>query len=115
MKKYDIYEINLNPKKWSAQAWSRPCVIIQSNIFNPYSPTVIVVPLTSNKKKIFPSEFIVKPSKMNWLKDQSRFLWSQIITVDKQYIWKKLGTLERHYHEEVSDALSISLDWDNEY
>ncbi|MFZ5342011.1 MAG: type II toxin-antitoxin system PemK/MazF family toxin [Patescibacteria group bacterium] len=43
----------------------RPCVVIQSNIFNKYSPTIIVVPLTSNSAKIFPSEFLIKASKTN--------------------------------------------------
>ena len=115
MKKYDIYNIDLNPKKWSAQAWIRPCVIIQSNIFNNHSPTLIIVPLTSNDKKIFPSEFLIKPSKQNWLKQESRFLWSQIITIDKRYFWKKLGKLDECYFEEMHEALSTSLDWCNDY
>ena len=53
IKKFDIIMINLNPKKWHTQAWIRPCVVIQNNLFNKYSPTIIVVPLTTTKKKIF--------------------------------------------------------------
>gem|GEM_PF-2894224 len=42
-----------------------PCIIIQSNLFNQYSPTLVVVPLTSKVKKLFPSEFMITPSKIN--------------------------------------------------
>ena len=115
MNKFDIYNIDLNPKKWSAQGWIRPCIIIQSNIFNQHSPTVIAIALTSKNKKIFPSEFKIKPSQTNWLKLEYRFLWSQIITVDKKFLWKKLGSLDKCYHEEIKDALTVSLDWNNDY
>ncbi len=110
LKKYDIVSINLNPKKWHTQAGVRPCVIIQNNIFNQYSPTIIVVPLTSNDKKTFPSEFIIKKSKNNWLTQDSRFLWSQIITVDKKFVLEKFWSLEDKYYEDLKNALSISLD-----
>ncbi|MBT3727194.1 hypothetical protein HOG21_06055 [bacterium] len=43
----------------------RPCIVIQSNIFNKYSSTVLVVPLTKVEKDIFPSEFWILPSKDN--------------------------------------------------
>lgn len=114
-KKYDIVFANLNPKKWHTQSWNRPCVIIQNNIFNSKAPTLIVVPLTSNIKAPFPSEFIIKASLDNWLKEDSRFLWSQIITIDKEFIWEKLGSLEKSYHEEVKKAIKIALDFDDDF
>ncbi len=115
LKKYDIVMVNLNPKKGHAQAGKRPAVIIQSNLFNPYASTVMIVPLTTQEKKIFPSEFLIQPSQVNGLSSPSRFLGSQIMTIDKVYIGKHLGTLEDLYFPHVNEALNISLDWENNY
>jgi len=114
-KKYDIIFANLNPKKWHTQAWIRPCVIVQNNLFNAAAPTTIIIPLTSVLKKPFPSEFIIKKSRENGLDEDSRFLWSQIITIDKEYITKRVGVLEVKYHEELKNALGISLDMEDNF
>lgn len=114
-KKYDIISANLNPKKWHTQAWIRPCLVIQNNIFNSKSPTIIVIPLTSNIKTPFPSEFIIKSSKENWLKKDSRFLGNQIITLDKDYIMEKIWRLESLYFEEIKKAIFISLDLNDDF
>ena len=114
-KKYELVYVNLNPKKWHTQAWIRPCLIIQNNLFNNKSPTLIIVPLTSNLKKPFPSEFIIKSSLENWLKEDSRFLWSQIITIDKDFIVEKVWILEKKYHNDVKKAISIALDFDDDF
>lgn len=113
--KYDIVKVNLNPRKWHTQAWIRPCVVIQSNIFNKYSSTVLVVPLTKVEKDIFPSEFWINISKENWLEHKSRFLWSQIITIDKEYIIEKIWILDKIYYDKLKEAISISLDLDDLY
>ena len=113
IKKFDIFMVNLNPQKGSAQSGVRPCVVIQSNVFNKYSSTVIVVPLTTSIKKIFPSEFIIYPSKENGLKDDSRFLGSQLITVDKKFFLKKSGFLEEKYFIELQESIKIALDFDD--
>jgi mRNA interferase MazF len=114
-KKYDIVSINLNPKKWHTQAWIRPCIVIQNNIFNSKSPTLVVVPLTTNIKVPFPSEFIIEPSLENWLQSNSRFLWSQIITIDKDFVIEKIWTLEIKYFQEIKKALFIALDIEDDF
>ena len=114
-RKYDIVFINLNPKKWHTQAGIRPRVIIQNNIFNNKAPTIIIVPLTSNLKTPFPSEFIIKSSTENWLKEDSRFMWSQIITIDKEFVIETIWSLEEKYYEEVKNAISIALDYDDTF
>ena len=57
----DIYLVNLDPVKGSEQGKTRPCLIIQNNIDNKYSPTTIVAPLTSKGDKTYP--FLVKVEK----------------------------------------------------
>ena len=113
--KYDIVFADLNPKKWHTQGWTRPCVVIQSNIFNPYAPTLILVPLTSNLKTPFPSEFIIEASATNWLSTDSRFLWSQIITIDKSFIVETIWSLEEKYYELVKQSIQTALDIDDAF
>ncbi|MDD2871643.1 MAG: type II toxin-antitoxin system PemK/MazF family toxin [Candidatus Gracilibacteria bacterium] len=114
-KKYDIVFANFNPKKGHTQAGIRPCIIIQNNIFNTNAPTLIVVPLTTNLKIPFPSEFIIKASIENGLKEDSRYLGSQIITIDKIYILEKIGSLEKNYYEEIKKAIFIALDCNDDF
>jgi len=113
MKKFDIYRVNLNPKKGHAQAGIRPCLVIQSNAINPYSTTVLMIPLTSNVKKKFIGDFIIKPSEKNGLSTESRVLMTQITAVDKTFISEKLGSLEPQYFEAFHESLSIALDLEN--
>lgn len=113
--KYDIFLVNLNPQKWHTQSWIRPWINIQNNIFNKYSPTIIIVPLTTISKKIFPSEFLISPSNINWLTNESRVLCSQIMTLDKSFIQKKIWVLEDIYYEQLKKSISICLDLDNQF
>ena len=57
IKRGDIYFANLNPVVGSEQGDMRPCFIVQNNIGNKHSPTVIVVPLTSSKKAFLLNAF----------------------------------------------------------
>ncbi len=50
-----------------------------------------------------------------WPVTKSRFLWSQIITIDKEYVIKKLWVLEKDYYSKLQEAIFISLDLDNQY
>ena len=111
---FEIWTVDLNPKKGHTQAWVRPCVIIQSDIFNKNSfETLVVVPLTSNiLKKIFPCEFIIEPSNINWLSNKSRYLWTQTITIDKKYLYKKLWTLENKYKTNILNSIKILFNID---
>jgi mRNA interferase MazF len=113
MKKFEIWNVDLDPKKGHAQAGTRPCIVIQSNLFNAHSPTVAVIPLTTTVRKVFPSEFLITPSQKNGLSHDSRALGSQLFTVDKQFFVKRLGVLEKKYWTELKQALHISLDWEN--
>ncbi|HMT01642.1 MAG TPA: type II toxin-antitoxin system PemK/MazF family toxin [Candidatus Absconditabacterales bacterium] len=115
MRKYEIWMADFDPRKGHAQSGRRPCVVVQNNLFNAYSPTVMVVPLTSIVKKPFPSEFLVEPSVYNGLTHTSRFLGSQVMTLDKVFLHEKLGTIEKNYYKLVSEALSLSLDIENRY
>ena len=108
--KYDIVKVNLNPKKGHTQSGVRLAIVVQSNLFNKYSPTTLVVPITSNIKDPFPSEFIIKKNNINWLAYDSRVLWSQIITIDKQFILWKYWVLDEKYRDILDSWLKLVLD-----
>jgi mRNA interferase MazF len=113
IKKYDILLADFDSKIGSREAGIRPCVVVQSNAFNKTATTIIVVPLTTQMIKIFPSEFIIEASKINGLKMKSRFLGSQIMVIDNQKIIKKLGCLEEKYYNNLQTAIEIVLDLNN--
>jgi len=113
--KYDIFLANFSSQKGSVQSGKRPCVILQSNLFNAQSATVLVAPLTTSILKIFPSEFLISPSVENGLDNLSRFLGSQIITIDKQFLLQSLGKLEATYRADVQKALSVAFDLPDDF
>lgn len=115
LKKYDIVLLDLDPPKGHVQAGIRPAVLVQSNLLNNKLPTFIFVPITSVEKDVFPTEFLIHPSKENGLTKLSRFLGSQPIKIDREKVLKRLGHLEKKYYPLVKQALAISLDWENEF
>ena len=110
IKRGDIFLMNLEPVKGSEQGRVRPCLIIQNNEGNKYSPLTIIAPITS---KIFIKEYPTnvfiskKDSKLN--KD-STILLNQIKTVDKSRIIKRISSLDSFIMNNVDIAIKISLD-----
>ena len=105
----DIFLANLEPIKGSEQGGIRPVLIIQNDVFNTYSPTTIIAPLTSKSlsKKYLTSIFLSK--KESGLKKDSMILLNQIRTIDKQRIIKKIDFLDSFTMNKVNNALKISL------
>jgi mRNA-degrading endonuclease toxin of MazEF toxin-antitoxin module len=85
-------------------------VIISSDIFNRHAPTVNIVPLTSVIKEPFPSEFIIEPSNENNLSEKSRYLGSQIMTIDTDFFRGKIGILEEKYRNLSRESTKLVLD-----
>jgi len=110
IKRGDIVLVNLEPVKGSEQGGTRPCLIIQNNLGNKYSPTTIIAPITSKK---FSREF---PTNVDLLKEDSKLdkdstiLLNQIATIDKARIIKKLGFLNGEIMRKVDLAIKVSLD-----
>lgn len=94
----------------SEQTGVRPVVILQNNIGNEYSPTVIVAPITSkvNSKSIIPTHVYIKGYK-NRLKQNSLILTEQIRAIDKQRLRYYIGTLDLGELRRVDKSLIISL------
>ena len=106
----DIVLVNLEPAYGSEQGKIRPCIIIQNNIANKYSPTTIVIPTTTSlSDKEYPTEVKIMPEDSG-LKEISIALCNQIRTISiEDRILKKLGSLKAGTMQKVNEALKTSL------
>jgi mRNA interferase MazF len=93
MRQGEIWYANLNPSKGSEQAGFRPVVIVSGNLLNEHLPVVIVMPLTT-KIKNYKGNPVLKPSKVNGLKNESEMLVFHIRSVSKDRLVEKLGNTE---------------------
>ncbi|MBS7002154.1 MAG: type II toxin-antitoxin system PemK/MazF family toxin [Enterocloster clostridioformis] len=111
----DIYMANLTPVCGSEQGGVRPVLIIQNNVGNYHSPTLVVATFTSKarKKTKQPTHYLMKHNPA--LKKPSVVLLEQIRTVDKQRIERYLGKASRKEMSAVNKALLISLALDKSY
>ncbi len=105
----DVFWVDLNPVKGSEQAGRRPVVVIQNDVGNEVAPTVIVAPLTTKSfRKHYPINVHV-PRGMAGLKETSTVLLSQIRTIDKTRLDRKIGHLPPSHLTQVDQAICISL------
>ena len=109
IKRGDIFYADLSPVVGSEQGGIRPIVVLQNNVGNKYSPTVIVSAITSqiNKAKI-PTHVELKANEYSLPKD-SVLLLEQIRTIDKKRLKQKVGSLDKNKMKEINRALLISL------
>ena len=93
----------------SIQSGYRPVLIVQNNIGNKYSPTTIVVPITTKKeqKQYLPTH--VRANKQPGLRHNSTILCEQIITVNQDSLDMQIGKLNRKKLFEVNVALAVSV------
>ena len=109
IKRGEIYYVDLNPVKGSEQAGRRPVLVIQNDIGNAYSPTVIIAPLTTKRfSRKYPTNVDLRKGTAA-LKEDSTVLLSQIRTVDKKRLAKKIGSLEPDLMKRVDGAIKVSL------
>lgn len=109
IKRGEIYYADLSPVVGSEQGGIRPIVIVQNDIGNKYSPTVIAAAITSSvNKSVLPTHIKVLPGKSGLIKD-STILLEQLRTIDKRRLKQKVGVLEEKELEEVNKALLISF------
>ena len=105
----DLFWVSLDPTKGSEQAGRRPVLVIQNDLGNEFASTVIIAPLTTKQyTKHYPTNVTV-PSGTAGLKEDSTILLSQIRTIDKLRLEKKIGHLSPGYLSEVNRAIAISL------
>ena len=107
IKRGDIFYADLNPVVGSEQGGIRPVLVVQNNTGNTYSPTVIVIPFSTAKKKKLPVHINVQEIKS--MLSSSVALAEQIRTIDRKLIIKYIGSLDNEIMKPIDKALKISL------
>ncbi|MDR5659353.1 type II toxin-antitoxin system PemK/MazF family toxin [Serpentinicella sp. ANB-PHB4] len=109
IKRGDIFYADLSPVIGSEQGGVRPVLIVQNDVGNRYSPTVIITAITSqiNKAKL-PTHVEILASEYGLVKD-SVILLEQIRTIDKKRLDEKIGHLDDETMKKVNEALLISF------
>lgn len=109
IKRGEIYYADLSPVVGSEQGGVRPVLIVQNDVGNKYSPTVIAAAITSQKDKAnLPTHIQVNAQGCGLAKD-SIVLLEQVRTLDKQRLKERMGVLEASDMGKVNHALSVSF------
>ncbi len=109
VKRGEIYYADLSPVVGSEQGGVRPVLIVQNDIGNKYSPTVIAAAITSQREKAkLPTHIEINAQNCGLAKN-SVVLLEQIRTIDKRRLKEKMGALDERSMYRVNSALSISF------
>jgi mRNA interferase MazF len=105
----DIYFADLSPVVGSEQGGFRPVLIIQNDIGNKYSPTVIISAITSQIQKARLPTHIELSARSSGLEKDSVILLEQVRTIDKRRLKRRVARLNDEIMEKVDEALAISV------
>jgi mRNA interferase MazF len=109
IKRGEMYFADLNPVIGSEQGGIRPVLIIQNDIGNRYSPTVIVLAITSRIEKAKLPTHVEAPMGLSGLKRDSVILGEQVRTIEKKRLRERLGQLPDQLMRQVDEAMRVSL------
>ncbi len=109
VKRGDVYFADLSPVVGSEQGGVRPVLVIQNDIGNRFSPTVIIAAITAQIQKAkLPTHVEIDAKRYGFERD-SVILLEQIRTIDKQRLTDKITHLDDEMMEKVNEALQVSL------
>ena len=110
LRRGDIYYADLRPVIGSEQGGIRPVLVVQNDVGNRHSPTIICAAITSkmNKAKL-PTHIELSAGKYDMVKD-SVILWEQLRTIDKKRLKDKVCHLDEDIMRQVNHGLMISLE-----
>ena len=109
VKRGEIYYADLSPVVGSEQGGMRPVLIVQNDVGNRHSPTVIAAAITSQKDNSrLPTHISINADRCGLAKD-SIVLLEQVRTLDKQRLKERMGELDEGAMNKVDNALSVSF------
>lgn len=109
VKRGELYYADLSPVVGSEQGGVRPVLVVQNDIGNKYSPTIIAAAITSQLSKSKLPTHIMLAQEVGGLPKDSVILLEQIRTIDKQRLKEKIGDLPDTVMSRVNEGLLISL------
>ena len=114
VKRGDMFYADLSPVVGSEQGGIRPVIIIQNDVGNKYSPTVIAAAITSQTGKTNLPTHIEINSSSSGLKNNSVVLAEQIRTIDKSRLKERIGHIDdESVIHKINDALGVSFGLEN--
>ena len=108
IKRGDIFSANLDPVIGSEQGNIRPVLVVQNDKGNHYSPTIVIVPITSKPGKNLLPTHVTIPKHCGLTAD-SLALTEQIRTVDRSRLYEYIGRIDYRVQEIIDKALAISI------
>ena len=105
----EIYYADLSPVVGSEQGGMRPVLIVQNDVGNRYSPTVIAAAITSQQNKARLPTHIEIEARTYGLSKNSIVLLEQVRTLDKRRLRERMGCLDEKAMQRVDGAIAISL------
>ena len=109
VKKGDLFFADLSPVIGSEQGGVRPVLVVQNDVGNKYSPTIIVAAVTSQTGKAKLPTHVQLEASQGGLSKNSVVLLEQLRTIDKQRLKERIGSLNEKQIPDVEKALSVSL------
>ena len=109
IKKGDLYFADLSPVMGSEQGGVRPVLVVQNDVGNKFSPTIIVAAVTSKRNKADLPTHVEIAAEGNGLTKNSVVLLEQLRTIDKRRLKERIGTIDKTRLPDVNEALSVSL------
>ena len=106
--KGDVFFADLNPVVGFETGGVRPVVVIQNNIGNRYSPTIVAAITSNSNKKDMPTHVRVEAAESGLLPG-SVVMLEQIRTIDKRRLREHMGRLDEKQMHEVDDAIAVSF------
>lgn len=103
----DVFSVRLDGKG-SEQNGYRPCLILQNNLGNAYSPNVIVIPLTSHLKKVNQPTHVILPAKETGLERDSMALCENPVSVSKERLGVYRTTIPHKHMAQIAEASTLA-------
>ena len=108
IKRGDIYYAKLDPVVGSEQGETRPVLVVQNDVGNKHSPTIVIAPITCNlKKNPLPTHVVIPQS--SGLNTDSLALVEQIRTLDRTRFGEYIGRVNSKVQAEIDDALAVCV------
>ena len=104
-KRGDVFWVDLDPAKDTEIQKTRPCVIISHDAMNDNYTRVIVAPITSNVKKVYPFDYLLREN----YEVKGKVLLHQLRTVDKSRLGKKIDTINLNDMKEINEILEFII------
>lgn len=105
----EIYFAELNPVQGSEQGGTRPVLVVQNDVGNTYSPTTIVLAITSQLNKARLPTHVAVPAHESGLARDSVILAEQVRTIDKSRLRQRVCRLEPRTMRRIESAMAVSI------